>query len=84
MSIVRLQSPVLPYDTSDGPLKKCIIFHEDKKILLAEKFVNAQLFLPFPMFDVHIQKDLTHLTSVLDTLWQMPTYNCNLNLRISK
>ena len=31
------------------------------------------------MFDVQIQKDLTHLTTVLDTLWKMPTYNCNLN-----
>ena len=79
MSMVRPQSPVLPYDTSDGPLKKGIIFHEDKKILLAEKFVNVQFLLPFPMLDVQIQKDLTHLTTVLDTLWKMPTYNCNLN-----
>ena len=78
MSMVHLQSPVLPYDTSDGPLKKGIIFHEDKKILLAEKFVNIQFLLPFPQFDVQIQKELTHLTSVLETLWKMPSYNCNL------
>ena len=73
MSMVRLQFPVLPYDTSDGPLKKGIIFNEDKKILLAENFVNVQFLSPFSMFDVQIQKDLTHLTTVLDTLFQMPT-----------
>ena len=78
MSIVHLQSPVLPYDTSDGPLKKRIIFHEDKKILLAKKFVNTQFLLPFPQFDVQIQKELTHLTSVLEILWKMSSYNCNL------
>ena len=78
MSMVHLQSPVLPYDTSDGPLKKGIIFHEDKKILLAEKFVNIQFLLPFPQFDVQIQKELTPLTSVFETLWKMSSYNCNL------
>ena len=80
MSKVHLQSPVLPYDTSDGPLKKGIIFHEDKKILLAETFVNIELLLPFPQFDVQIQKELTHLTSVLEILWKMPSYNCNLKI----
>ena len=78
MSMVHLQTPVLPYDTSDGPLKKGIIFHEDKRILLAEKFVNIQFLLPFPQFNVQFQKELTHLTSVLETLWKMPSYNCNL------
>ena len=35
--MVHLQSPVLPYDTSDGPLDEGIIFQEDEKILLAAK-----------------------------------------------
>ena len=77
MSLVHLQSPVLPYETFDAPLKKGINFHEDRKILLAEKFVTIQLLSPFPQFNVQIQKDLNHFRSVLKTLWQMPTYNCN-------
>ena len=76
-SMVHLQSPVLPYDTSDGPIKKGIIFHEDK-ILLAKKFVKLQFLLPFPQFDVRIQKELFHLTSVLEILWKISSYNCNL------
>ena len=78
-SMVHPQSLVVPYDTSDGPLKKGIIFHEDKKILLAEKFINIQFLLPFPQLDIHIQQELTTLTSVLDKMWEMPTYNCYLN-----
>ena len=35
------QSPISEFDDSDGPLKKGIIFHEDRKILMAE-FINVQ------------------------------------------
>ena len=79
MPMARLQSTVVPYDTSDGPLKKGIIFHEDKKILLAEKFINVQFLLPFPKLDIYIKEDIATLTSVLDQLWELPTYNCYLN-----
>ena len=80
-SMVHLQPPVLPNDTSDSPFKKGIIFHKDKKILFAEKFVNIQSLIPFPQFDVQIQKELTHLPSVLVTLWKVPSYNCNLKFK---
>ena len=73
------QSRVLSYDSSDGPLKKSVISHEDKKILLAEKFINIQFLLPFPMFDVQMQENLTRLTSVLETMWNMPNLFCYLN-----
>ena len=79
MDDVHPQSAVVPYDTSDGPLKKGIIFHEDKKILLAENFINIQFLLPFPQLDIHIQQELTTLTSVLDKMWEMLTYKCYIN-----
>ena len=78
-SMVYLQSLVLSYDTSDGPLKKGIIFHEDKKFLLAEKFVNVQFLLPFPAFGIQIQTDIKELTTLLETMWDRPTYKCDLD-----
>ena len=39
-----------------APLKR-INFHEDKTLLLVEKIVNIQFLLPFPQFDVQIQKE---------------------------
>ena len=78
-TLAYLQSSVVPYDTSDCPLKKGIIFHEDRKILLAEKFINVQFLLPFPMFDAQLQDKLTHLTSTLADMWNLPTFFCDLN-----
>ena len=59
------QSPIAASDDSDGPLKKSIIFHENKKILLAEKFINVEFLLPFSQFAVSIKSDLAHLLKAL-------------------
>ena len=66
----------MPYDTSDGSLKKGMYFLEDRKILLAEKFINVQFLLPF---DVQLQDKLTHLTPTLADMWNLPTFVCDLN-----
>ena len=47
------QSPFPNFDNSDGTQKKGIIFHEDRKILMAEKFNNVQYLLPFPQFSLN-------------------------------
>ena len=73
------QSPISAFDDSGGPLKKGIIFHENKKVLVAEKFINVEFLLPFPKFAVYIKSDLEHILSVLATMWDMPTFNCYLN-----
>ena len=73
------RSPIAAFDDSDGPLKKGIIFHENKKILLAEKFINVEFLLPFPQFAVSIKSDLAHLLTILDSMWDMPIFNCYLN-----
>ena len=73
------QSPIAAFDDSDGPLKKGIIFHENEKMMLAEKFINVEFLLPFPQFAVSIKSDLAHLLTILDSMWDMPTFNCYLN-----
>ena len=72
--MVRAQSPISEFDDSDGPLKKAIIFHEDRTILIAEKFNNVQFLLPFLKFSVSIKAELANLLQVLQTMWDMPTY----------
>ena len=72
-------SPICSFDDSDGPLKKGIIFQENKKILVAEKFINVEFLLPFPKFAVYIKSDLEHLLSALTTMWDMPTFISYLN-----
>ena len=67
------------FDKSDGNLTKGIIFHEDKKILVAEKFMNIQFLLPFPQFDAHIKDELKNITNELQSMWELPTYFCYLN-----
>ena len=67
------QTPLTSYDDTDGALEKGIIFHEQKKILLAEKFIDIQFLLPFPTFSMHIKKDLEDLTSTLATRRDMPS-----------
>ena len=73
-----LFSAPVPFDGTDGDLKKGIIFHEDKKILLAEKFINIQFLLPFPQFDIFIKDELRNITNTLHSMWKMPTFFCNL------
>ena len=77
-SLLHAQSPISEFDDSDGPLKKGIIFLEDRKSLMAEKFTNVQFLLPFPKFSVSLKSELA-LLDALHVMWNMPTYNCYLN-----
>ena len=58
--MVRAQSPISEFDDSDGLLKKGIIFHGDRKTLIAEKFINVQFLLPFPKISVSIKTELAN------------------------
>ena len=78
-SLIHAQSPISEFDDSDGPLKKRIVFHEDRKILMAEKFINVQFLLPCPKFSVSPKSELALLLDALHVMWNMPTYNCYLN-----
>ena len=62
-----------------GSLERGVFFLEVTKILLAEKFVNAQFLVPYPTFDIQLTKSLDKVARELQNMWQMPTYRCYLN-----
>ena len=72
-SLLHAQSPISEFDDSDGPLKKGIIFHEDRKILMAEKFINVQFLLPFPKFSVSLKSELDLLRTMKHEIRYLPT-----------
>ena len=70
----------------DDVLKKGILFNEDSKILLAEKFIPVQFLVPFPsynftlkpelvtMLKMRLAETLTLLTLTLFALTQTPSF----------
>ena len=38
-----------------------------------------QFLLPLLAFDLQIQPDIKEMTKLLETMWDMPTYNCDLD-----
>ena len=62
-----------------GSLERGVFFHEETKLLLAEKFVNAQFLVPYPKFDIQLTESLDKVAKELQNMWQMPTYRCYLN-----
>ena len=76
-SFVTSQTPLTSYDDTDGALKKGIIFHEDKKILLAEKSTSNFSCL-FQLLTCPSKLNLK-LANTLASMWQMPSYFCYLN-----
>ena len=60
-------------------LEKGIIFNEISKILLAEKFIMADFFVPFPTLNFTVYHALNDTLQQLNALWQMPSIPCPLN-----
>ena len=63
----------------EDALKTGIVFHKDSQILLAEKFINAEFFVPFPKYRFTIQDNVTQLLSILSTKWKSKSTDCSLN-----
>ena len=59
-----------------GSLERGVFFHEETKILFAEKFVNAHFLVPYPKFDIQLTESLDKVAKELQNMWQMPTYQC--------
>ena len=51
-----------------------ILFNYQQTILLAEKFVNIQVVLPFPRFDDSLSQYLTDIAAKLQELWHHPNF----------
>ena len=54
-------------------LTKEILFHKKIQILLAEKFVNVELLVPFPHYD------FVMMLQKLATMWTDPSNLCPVN-----
>ena len=56
-----------------------ILFNEQTKILLAEKFINVQFLVPFPKYNLTILDDYTILSKKLNSYWTQPSLFCDLD-----
>ena len=70
-------------DDYDDILEKGIIFNEETKILLAEKFVPVQFLIPFPSFNFSMKSDVEKMLSKLQAMWNLPAVSCKLDFSTS-
>ena len=60
-------------------LSRGIIFNEESKILLAEKFINVEFLLPFPQYNFTSRNEIKEMLQVLKSMWEHPSLMCPLN-----
>ena len=68
--------------TAISPLKdsqRGVLFNFQRKILLAERYINVRFVVPFPSIDISISSHLSTIASNLDSMWQVDTHLCQLN-----
>ena len=67
----------------DDVLRKGIMFNEESRILLAEKFIPVQFLVPFPKYNFSIKTELTELLMNLNNKWKLPSTSCPLEFSTS-
>ena len=60
-------------------LSKGVIFQENSKFILAEKFVPVEFLIPFPRYNFTVKTDLEKLLKDLKNMWHQSSYFCPLN-----
>ena len=60
----------------DKFLSKGILFHENAKILLAEKFVNVEFLIPFPRYNFTAKEAIEETLHKLSNMWNIPSVFC--------
>ena len=68
-----------PKKTYDDVLQKGILFNEESKILLAERFVPVQFLVPFPKYNFSVKPELKALLRNLNEKWNIPSASCPLD-----
>ena len=68
-----------PSNNHDELLEKGILFHERRKILLAEKFVPVEFMIPFPTYDFALKHEIERTIVRLGSMWDLPSLFCPLN-----
>ena len=67
----------------DDVLRKGIMFNEESRILLAEKFIPVQFLVPFPKYNFSMKTELTELLKNLNNKWKLPSTLCPLEFSTS-
>ena len=65
----------------DDVLRKGIMFNEESRILLAEKFIPVQFLVPFPKYNFSMKTELTELHKNLNNKWKLPSPHALWNSR---
>ena len=73
---LQIVSTLASYD--DVP-SSGIIFHQESKIILAEKFVNVQFLVPFPKYNFTMKTTMRNYLSKLSEKWRTPSIECPLD-----
>ena len=62
----------------DDVLRKGIMFNEESRIPLAEKFIPIQFLVPFPKYNFSMKTELTELLKNLNNKLKLPSTSCPL------
>ena len=72
-------SDVDTMNNDDEMVKNGVLFNEESKLLLTEKFLIIEFLVTFPNFDLNMTKDIENHLKKLDYLWMHPSFFCNMN-----
>ena len=63
---------------TEAALTQGIIFHKEGKILITEKFLNAEYLVPFPCYNFTIRQQVETLLNELSMKWITQSEFCNM------
>ena len=63
---------------ADPEVSRGIVFNPVKTVLLAERYDTIEFLVPYPAFRVGLADELEQAASALTTLWDLPTFDCDL------
>ena len=63
----------------DDVLKKGILFTEESKIVIAEKFIPVQFLVPFPSYNFTLKTEIKDMLAQLNEMWKLPSVHCPLD-----
>ena len=73
------ESEVQSIQNDEEMMPNGILFNEQTKILLAEKFINTQFLVLFTKYNLRILDDNTILSKKLNSYWTQPSLFCDLD-----
>ena len=73
------KSDIIADQDSGAVLTNGIIFNHVTNILLAEKFINVDFFVPFPKFEMNVSAGLGAYINKLAPLWDASSWQCHLD-----